>query len=786
MTFHEKLLELGAVREALAGLCVCDLGRRRVAALSPLTDAEALNYAINLVREMMKLAASRREPPIHGLRDAAAHLKKVARERAILEPGELLELRDFCDTAGRMQRFFEALDDEVPQLHALAMPLQGLPALVRSIDEKIAPNQTVRDTASDLLHQLRSEIFSVEQSIQRDLQRMVRGLTESGDLQDDFFTLRNERYVLPVKTSNRGKVQGIIHDSSNTGETVFIEPFEILEQSNRLADLRLREREEIFRILLRVAGHIRDELNALLTNETILAEFDLVFAKTRFATAHKCAFPAVTDHGKPLNLVDAHHPLLYISNPEASRPLNLALNTADRVLVITGPNAGGKTTALKTLGLTALMVQCAIPAPLSARSRLPIFSNVLADIGDEQSILEGYSTFSAHMKRMVEILRAADFASLVLLDELGTATDPAEGSALAVAILEHLSRRGTLAIVSTHLSALKNWAFNYEGVRNASFRLSESDHRPTFHLTLDVPGISEALIIAEQVGMPAEIIARARALRPDADLDATGLLLALQKKEQQLAEEVSAAEKHRIDLESERGEVEELREKLQTDKRTYRNKLLAQKEREVAELKAKVESLIARQPSKKELVDTKRDLEAELAGVETQREEPLRSRVDVPGASKPLQKGDYVRVARLNEEGKVVEVFEKRGEVRVALGKLNATLKLREVERISAPDKESAGTASPEGMVQYRRPTDMSSSIDLHGARAEEAVSRIDKFIDQAIAAGLDSVRIVHGQGSGALRRAIHEHLRLHPIIRAFRFGAPNEGGGSVTIAEFR
>lgn len=783
MTYDERLLEFGAIRELLAGRCVSDLGRRRVAELMPSTDQPTLEQAIALVREMMKLLAERKEPPIHNLRDVTGHLRKVSRERSILEPSELLEIRDFCDTAGRMRTFFEQARFDVPGLNALAMPLYNVPGLVRSIDEKIAPNSTVRDNASELLQRLRSEIFQSEQQIQRQLQRMVRELTDSGDLMDDFFTLRNDRYVLPVKSSNRGKVRGIIHDSSNTGETVFIEPFVILEESNHLADLRLSEREEIYRILLRMATHVRDELNVLLTDLEILSEFDLVYAKARFGLVHSCSFPSITPYDRPIRLASAHHPLLYARDPVGSRPLDVALDTNDRVLVITGPNAGGKTTALKTIGLTVLMVQCAIPVPLSSRSHMPLFTHVLADIGDEQNVLEGYSTFSAHMRRIVKILKRADSLSLVLLDELGTATDPGEGSALAVAILETLAERGCLSVVSTHLSALKNWAFDYRYGRNASFRLSESDHRPTFHLSLDVPGISEALVIAEQVGLPAEIIARARSLRPDSERDVTGLLLSLQEKEQKLVDQLAENEKLHVELEAQKSDVDTLEALLREERRSYKTRMLEEKEHAVRELRARVESLIAHQPSKQELSQMRRVLEEETAGVAQEREE-LKGQPDHLEML-DLKAGDRVYVKNLNEEGIVQEANPRRGQVRVFVRSMLATVKLSDLAPL-AKVKRQPVAEEPEAGVNYKRPAGVPVSIDLHGWRAAEAIDEVEKFIDNALAAGMGYVRIVHGQGSGKLRRAIHDHLRGHPLISGYRYGTPSEGGGSVTIVEFK
>lgn len=780
MVYHERLLEFPSVREILSARCVSDMGRRRVEELHPTADVATLYQAIGLVREMMALFAARQDPPIHGLRDVSANLKKVARERAILEPSELLELRDFCDTAGRMRRFFEPLQVESSGLASLAMPLYGVPALVQSIDEKIAPNSTVRDNASEALARLRADIRVTEEQIQKVLQRLSRQFTDSGDLQEDFVTLRNDRYVLPVKSTNRGKVKGIIHDSSNTGETVFIEPFEVLEQSNKLADLRLSEKEEIFRILLRVAGHVRDELNSLITNEQILSEFDIIYAKAQFGAACNCSFPHLSGIDAPMNLVEAHHPLLFASQPKTSRPLNMGLDMNDRVLIITGPNAGGKTTALKTIGLIAMMVQCAIPVPVSSRSRMPVFRHVLADIGDEQSLLEGFSTFSARMRRMVEIHATADDSALVLLDELGTATDPAEGGALGVAILESLAERGAITIVSTHLSALKNWAHEYQYGRNASFRLSEQDHRPTFRLSLDLPGISEALIVAEQVGMPREIIERARALRPESELDATALLLSLQEKEQKLVDQLKENERLHLDLEEKERELRRFDEQLREEKRKYKNQMLEEKERGLREMRARVEAMIGKLPSKQELVEAKRDLEQQISTAEEDRRETKREGAAV--VLDELKPGDHVRVKSLNEEGEIREVMAKRGEARVYVRNMTVAVKATDLQRVAKKDE----AVHEEGTVHYHRPSDMSNSLDLHGKRVDEAVTIVDKFMDNALAAGLSWVRVVHGHGSGALRRALHDHFKLHPQVKGFRHGAPNEGGGSVTVVEFK
>lgn len=781
MTFDEQLLEFPAILNLLAGYAVSEMGRGRVRGLHPTANRDDLSRAIKLVREMMALLREGEEPPIHGLRDVTAHLSTARRQKAVLEAQELLDVKDFLETALYVRRFFEPQADAYPGLHALAMPLQPVAGLARTIEEKIAPNATVRDSASELLARLRSEITSTETAIQRELARMVKDLVTTGDLQDDFYTQRNDRYVLPVKTSNRGKVPGIIHDSSNTGETVFIEPFAILEHTNRLADLRLREREEIYRILLQVANQVRAEMSALLINLELLGDMDFVLAKGRFGRTINGAFPTLTDWNLPPILVDVHHPLLYAHSPQASRPLNLGLDQADRALIISGPNAGGKTTALKTIGLTALMVQSGVPAPLDPRSRMPVFEDVLANIGDEQNILEGQSTFSAHVRRIGQILNSSGPGSLVLLDELGTATDPEEGGALAVAILENLVERGTLTIVSSHLGVLKNWAHSNESARNASFRLGEKDRKPTYRLTLDMVGISEALVVAENAGLPPEVLARARSLRPEGEGDATALLLSLKRKDAELTTELEEARRAREEAEEKLAALEEQEAALREARRTYRNQLMAEKERELVDLRAQVERVIAKLPSKEDLLAAKKLIEETQQ--RTRKERDTEVEETAPGKhARPLAAGDYVHVRTLREDGIVQQVDANGRMARVALGKIVVNVRVTDLERKLAPRKED----NPNRMVFYRRPELVSSVIDLHGQRVEEAIANTDKFIDEALASGLNGVKLMHGQGSGALRKGLHEYLRTHPVVKLYRYATAEEGGGGVTVVEFK
>jgi len=413
---------------------------------------------------------------------------------------------------------------------------------------------------------------------------------------------------------------------------------------------------------------------------------------------------------------------------------------------------------------------------------MPIFEDVLANIGDEQSILEGQSTFSAHVRRIGQILKQSGPGSLVLLDELGTATDPEEGGALAVAILEHLVKNGALTIVSSHLGVLKSWAHSHEHGRNASFRLGEADRRPTYRLALDMVGISEALVVAEQAGLPKEVLDRARGLRPETEGDATALLMSLRHRDTELAQEVEEARRLREDLEQRQREVEEIEAKLRQDRRNYRNQLMGEKERELVELRAQVERMIAKLPRKEDLLATKQLIEEVQASTKKARATEVD---ETPGsAPRALAPGDLVHVRSLREDGVVQQVDANGRMARVAVGKVVANVRVTDLERKQAP-RRSAADEEVKGVV-YRRPQFASSVLDLHGVRVEEGIQRADKFIDEALASGLNGVKLMHGQGSGALRRGLHDFLRTHPTVKSYRFATAEEGGGGVTVVEFK
>ncbi|MFH0793530.1 MAG: endonuclease MutS2 [bacterium] len=782
-----EILEFPAVLGRVAEFALTPLGRERVAGLLPLDDLSIQEREVAKTKEMVRLMEEHREPPLGDLVDPRPLWAKAWPENACLEAEEFLIVARFLEVAGRMSAFFRSVKSEAPLLSELARRLTPLPEILKVIEQKIDPRGKMRDNATPRLHDLRRRIEKWEKEIHRRLNHLLAKLKESKVLQDDFFTQRGGRYCLPVRAGAKGRVEGIVHDTSQSGETLFLEPFEIVEAANELADANAQEREEVRRILGELTTLLRTERGALEINTEILGEFDFIFAKARFAERHKMGFPRI-GRGIPLNLKEACHPLLYLQNASRCVPLSLRLEKGDRTLLISGPNTGGKTTALKTVGLMVLMAHSALPVPADDVSTIPFLGGLFADIGDEQSVTGGISSFSSHLTQIKTILEGATPESLVLLDEIGTATDPSEGGALAVAILERLNERDALTVATSHFSILKHWAHGHPHARNASFRLDEKTCRPSFHITMDVPGASEALVIARHIGLPADLLDRARAILPPGEEDVSSLIISLQKKETDLAADNAKLESRLAALEVEKAEAEKIHQQLREEKRTHRIKLQEEFERLVEEKRKELETRIAHLPSKRELVTEREALRTEAK--EIRKETAVLASVDKTvkergPALRPdeLQPGVVVAIPELKECGVLRSFDRERGRAKVFLKNFEVEVAQHQLARASAEEQE---TIRARGGTQYQRSRDVVFSLDLHGMRVEEMVERVDKYLDDAVVEGLPYVKLVHGHGTGKLRKALHDFLKTHPHVERFRYGTPDEGGGAVTIVELK
>jgi DNA mismatch repair protein MutS2 len=658
----------------------------------------------------------------------------------------------------------------------------------REIERCLTPAGDVADAASPALGRLRRERRRLETSIRAELDAMLRDSNVSALLQDSYHTERAGRHVLPLAVNNRGKIPGIVHDRSASGETLFVEPMQIVELTNDATEARLAEEAEVLRILAALSDLVRAHREPLLASIATLGELDALAAVADWGHANALRLTD-RDTARPLRLLAAHHPLLWLHQREKSVPLDLALGPGDRAVVISGPNAGGKTTALKTVGLLHLMTQAGLPVPADAASNIPVPRRIHADIGDDQDVVAGLSTFTAHVTAIAAICEAAGEGSLVLLDELGTATDPQEGGALAVAILEALHARGCLTIATSHLALLKQWAHESDGVQNASVSLDAETHRPTYRLQLGLPGPSEALTVAGQVGLSDAILSRAREMVPEQEQRLSALIADLQSQATHLKSLSEEAEQLRARLTESERTHRDAAEAAEKERRAFRRDLAKERRRLLAEAKAEIEQRIAHLPSKRELLVAKQELESDIRAEQREMAESALSPAQGGG---DFRVGDTVEILDANEQGRVALVQGEKIQVETKSG-ITITVK---ADRLSPSSlaQGAAGTGTGAGgmrgkterggSVTFTRRDDVSPELKLIGVRVEPALEMLDKFLDEAASHGLERVRVIHGFGKGALRKAVREFADGHPLVQRWSSADPAAGGHAVTVME--
>ncbi len=817
----EEVLEFDSLREILRRYTTCALGRRSVEQFAPVSDRAALEAVFALIREAIAYLRGGSDLGFGSLADPQEWLARLEAPGAVLSPAELLDASSLLDTVVWLKQSFRDDTAKFPLLAARAAALADLRPLVASVRRAILPNGEISDDASSELKRIRANINRARDTIQKTLRQILR--TRGEEPGEDYVTLRNDRFVIPVRAADRRQVQGVVHGSSATGQTVFVEPLEAVELNNRLVQLAEEEAAEIARILAELTERLRMELGPIKFAAAAIAEFDSTFARARFAREFNCAlpeFPAGTGQKCELKLEAARHPVLEDKLRRQGRaivPIALVLGGNETVLVISGPNTGGKTVALKTVGLAALSAQSGIPVA-AERAQLPIFDRVLVDIGDEQSIAADLSTFSAHALNLKAMLEAATERSLVLVDEIGTGTAPEEGSALAVALLEEFRARRCLTLATTHHDRLKAYASTAPGVLNAAVEFDEVNLRPTYRLLVGVPGVSSGIEIARRLGLPEALIERARAQLAPETREAAALIAYLHRSRDELEEIKREAARQLKQLEEER-------RKLQTEWVERQRQRLAELERKFAEMGKQYEREIS---SAVEAVKD-RDLRAQLEKQARRRMIKVRaeasqeadativahlaeSQQDLGVAPalpqevvKPEQLVPGVRV-RVRGLGQPV-VLRRRDEssAEVEAGPLRMKIPLDDITAIIS-DEAAAQHAGRRGVSPYaptgERPGRPSGSgitvhaqageepagdeINVIGCTVEEATRRVDKFLDGAALAGKPRVRIIHGHGTGALRRGLAEFLSSHPLVEKFFAEEADRGGTAVTIVNLK
>jgi DNA mismatch repair protein MutS2 len=793
--FSAALLEWQDLKDLIGRYVQSPFGRAELERLEPRTDREWLDSALAETAEAMRFAREQGHIGFGGLTDIGEQIAKLRIEGAGLDGEEIARVIAFLNRVAEAKAEITGEAQSFPLLQRRVEPVAEFRPLLRDIAGKILPNGSVADDASVALARLRREIEKQQRHIQESLQRFLRAHREEGVLQEEYVAIRNDRFVVPVISGQRRRVDGVIHGASGTGQTLFIEPLETIEQNNELVRLREEEAREVHRILREITTRLRSHYGEIQAAVAAVSALDLVFAKASFASDFNCGIPRFSPDGsRCVQLRQARHPLLQDILRKQRRsivPVSLTLNPQQRILLISGPNTGGKTVAMKTVGLLALMAHAAIPVPAD-EAEFPLLDQVLADIGDQQSIEQSLSSFSSHITAIREMIEAATADSLVLLDELGRATDPEEGGALGVAILDHFRLLGCFAIASTHLMALKVYGANTPTVLNGSMGFDEATLEPTYVLRLGAPGKSAGLDIATRLGMPQHLIERARSTMSTAERDVARYLSELHAK----LESISRADREltvrlnevrereeRLQRDHERREAAKMRELQQRWDEVVAN-FEARAMQTISNIKELQEHRKAAEQAMLEVARTKRegreDLEQEVVAIATKPEQHVRPKIS---------EGVRVRLKGIRQPARVRR-FVNDEIIEVDAGLIKMQVSVEDVEEVlpgveagnKLPHNVSFRPAAEEGpkwTLSYRE-------INLLGKRADEAAEEVDRFLDQAALASVDRVRIVHGHGMGVLKRTVAELLTRHPHVAKFYPASPAEGGTGATIAELK
>jgi DNA mismatch repair protein MutS2 len=748
--------------------------------LTPSPHPEEARQRLDYTTEARRLLDLRPDVGVRGARDIRPQVAAAMRE-ATLTPEQLLDVLATARSSAYLVRLMRRLDESLPLLGALARDLPERPQLEARIAESIGEDGAVLDSASPALRRIRMELRTAQQRLQDRLGTLVNEYR--GALQEGLITQRAGRYVLPVRAEARSQVRGIVHDQSSSGATLFVEPLVIVEMNNRIRELEAEERHEVERILRELSEAVAADAPSLTLAVELLAEFDLYLAKARYASLIRAGVPRITDDGT-LRLRQARHPLL----TGKVVPLDFWLNRETWMVVITGPNTGGKTVALKTVGLLCLMAQAGMHIPAEDGSELPVYESIFADIGDEQSIEQSLSTFSSHLSRIVEILREATPRSLVLLDELGAGTDPTEGSALARAILSHLLEAHIATVATTHYSELKVFAHDRPGVTNASVEFDVETLSPTYHLSIGLPGRSNALAIAARLGLSEDIIQRAREYVGSAGVEMENLLEGLQSERAAAADERFRLSMERAEAEYQRREAQRQREEFEAERTRILNDARSQARREVEAVQAELARLRkqARNPSLSEeglaeLRQRARRLDERTAPAQAPARRPAATPEDEREEG-VLAAGDTVYVRTLGQRGELLSAPDAEGEAEVQVGSLKLRVNASDLDRLSKRQAR-ANEPPPRIATPARSPEEAPElQLDLRGWRVEDALEEVETYLDNAALAGLSFVRLLHGKGTGALRQAIRQRLARNPLVKSFASAAPNDGGDGVTI----
>jgi DNA mismatch repair protein MutS2 len=785
-----RILEFDKILKKLSGQCASELGRELADELRPERELGRISRMLKETTDATDYVLRRGNPPLGGLHDIRSSLRRVEMG-SILNPAELLHVADTLRAARNLKNYSSIAtqkdSEETNYVGGLISSIESNKRLEDKIGLAIVSEEEISDSASSALSNIRRQIKDQQNSIKEKLNSMIRSSKYQKLMQESIVTMRGDRYVVPVKAEYRNDVPGLVHDSSASGATLFVEPMAVVDANNSIKQLRIKEQLEVERILAELTADIAEIVEPLKANMELFAAVDFAFAKAKLSLDLNCVCPKLNDE-KRINIKKGRHPLL---DSKTVVPINLWVGDRFNELIVTGPNTGGKTVTLKTLGIFTLMAQSGLHIPAAEGTELSVFNRIFADIGDEQSIEQSLSTFSSHMKNIVKILSEADDKSLILFDELGAGTDPTEGAALAMAILEKLHDIGAITAATTHYSELKVYALTTEGVENACCEFDVETLRPTYNLLIGVPGKSNAFAISRRLGLQEDVLEKAREFLSGEEIEFEDILLSIEKNRADSEKEKLQAQRYRLEIEELKKEHEEQKQKLSAQK----DKLLREAREEARKLlldtKQDVESMLEemRQASRehdevlrnKASEEVKARLRGSINGLEGAISESLFPKQGYIKPPENLKPGDTVLIVNLNQKGTVISTPDKDGEAIIQAGIMKINVHVTNLKIIDEQAAQTRKTGS--GKIGMSKSMNISPQVDIRGTNVEEAIEVLGKFLDDAAIAGLSEVTIIHGKGTGMLRNGVHQYLKSNSHIKSYRLGKYGEGEAGVTIA---
>lgn len=780
-----KVLEYSKIKDEIKKYVNTQAAKEVIDSLKPYDNIYEVREHLKETQEALMLLMKKGNPPFEGLYDVREPIGRIEKGASVLT-GQILKIAQMLRCARKFKDYIKRKEDEeaFPVLEDLCEGIVPLKRLEEDIFNIIISEDEISDRASEKLYNIRRSLKEKNSSVKDKVNSIIR--SNSKYLQDNLYTMRGDRYVIPVKAEHKGSVPGLVHDQSSSGATLFIEPMSLVNLNNEIKELTLKEKAEIERILSELCLKLYNNIDIVKNDSSIVWELDFIFAKAKYASSINGTIPIISDNGI-IDIIEGRHPLI---EPKKVVPSDIYLGREFTSLVITGPNTGGKTVTLKTVGLLHLMGMSGMLIPAREKSCIAFFKEVFADIGDEQSIEQSLSTFSSHMTNIVDIMDKADHNSLVLFDELGAGTDPTEGAALAVSILETLRKRNCKIVATTHYSELKAYALKTSGVENASVEFDVETLRPTYRLLIGIPGKSNAFEISRRLGLSDEVIENSKSLISSDTLKFEDLIQSLQDKSIKAEKDARAAEVLKL-------EMENLKEK-------YEEKLYnLNKARENTLYEARREAKSIIKDAKEEADDILKNMrELEKLGYSSEARQQLeehrktlKEKLDKSSEGQTFvkqNKSDEIKTVKLgmelflpslNQKVIVLTLPDNKGELQVQAGIMKINVKLKDLANTSESTKESRKASKREVKLNLRS---VATSIDLRGMDSEEAWYNVDKYLDEAYLGGLKEVSIIHGKGTGVLRKSIADMLKSHPHVKTFRLGAYGEGGNGVTVVELR